>query len=58
MTASTRKCSLCRKPRSAEHSPFCSKACKDRDLLNWLADGYALPGPPADIPHDPDDDAD
>ncbi len=49
MTASIRKCPLCRKARNAQHSPFCSKACKDRDLLNWLADGYAVPGPPADM---------
>jgi endogenous inhibitor of DNA gyrase (YacG/DUF329 family) len=47
MTQSPRKCPLCRKPRSAQHAPFCSKACKDRDLLRWLDDGYALPGPPA-----------
>jgi endogenous inhibitor of DNA gyrase (YacG/DUF329 family) len=47
MTASPRKCPLCRKPRSPEHDPFCSKSCKDRDLLRWLDDGYALPGPPA-----------
>jgi endogenous inhibitor of DNA gyrase (YacG/DUF329 family) len=47
MTTASKKCPLCRKPRSAEHAPFCSKACKDRDLLRWLDDGYALPGPPA-----------
>ena len=41
-------CPICRKPRSAEHHPFCSKSCKDRDLLRWLDDGYALPGPAAD----------
>ncbi|MCZ8324113.1 MAG: DNA gyrase inhibitor YacG [Sphingomonadaceae bacterium] len=43
----TRKCPLCGKPRSTEHAPFCSKGCKDRDLMRWLDDGYALPGPPA-----------
>jgi endogenous inhibitor of DNA gyrase (YacG/DUF329 family) len=47
MTTASKKCPLCRKPRSAEHDPFCSKACKDRDLLRWLDDGYALPGLPA-----------
>lgn len=48
MTSSiARKCALCGKPRSAEHSPFCSTRCKDRDLMRWLEDGYALPGPPA-----------
>ncbi len=46
----TRKCPVCRAPRQPEHSPFCSPRCRDRDLLQWLADGYALPGPPADAP--------
>ena len=39
----TRKCPLCGKPRSADFPPFCSARCKDRDLVRWLADGYALP---------------
>jgi endogenous inhibitor of DNA gyrase (YacG/DUF329 family) len=30
------------------HHPFCSQGCRDRDLLAWLGDGYAIPGPPAD----------
>ncbi len=42
-----RKCPICGKPRAVEHTPFCSKRCRDRDLLQWLEDGYALPGPPA-----------
>jgi endogenous inhibitor of DNA gyrase (YacG/DUF329 family) len=41
------KCPLCGKPEAAEHSPFCSRGCKDRDLLKWLSDGYRIPGPPA-----------
>ena len=44
MTVTTRKCPICRKPRVAEHAPFCSTRCRDRDLVKWLADGYALPG--------------
>lgn len=44
----TRLCPICRKPRSEEHSPFCSNRCRDRDLVKWLDDGYAVPGPPAD----------
>jgi endogenous inhibitor of DNA gyrase (YacG/DUF329 family) len=40
---------LCSKPEHTEHAPFCGKACKDRDLLNWLGDGYRIPGPPADL---------
>jgi len=23
--------------------PFCSRVCRDRDLLNWLSEGYRLP---------------
>jgi endogenous inhibitor of DNA gyrase (YacG/DUF329 family) len=42
-----RKCPLCGKPRSAEHTPFCSTRCRDRDLVRWLDQGYALPGRPA-----------
>lgn len=54
MTRSERKCPICSKPRVPEYAPFCSKRCRDRDLLKWLDDGYALPGPPAnsDIPQD------
>lgn len=47
MNQTTRKCPVCGKPRTTEHAPFCSTRCKDRDLVRWLADGYALPGPPA-----------
>jgi endogenous inhibitor of DNA gyrase (YacG/DUF329 family) len=38
---------MCGKLRQAEHAPFCSAACRDRDLLKWLDNGYSLPGPPA-----------
>ena len=41
-------CPVCRRPAVAEQLPFCSLRCRDRDLLQWLGDGYALPGPPAD----------
>jgi endogenous inhibitor of DNA gyrase (YacG/DUF329 family) len=41
-------CPLCGKPAQAEHQPFCSRGCKDRDLLNWLGEGYRVPGPAAD----------
>lgn len=55
MTRSPKKCPICGKPRSEEHTPFCSKPCRDRDLLKWLDDGYALPGPPS-FPDDPQGD--
>lgn len=38
---------MCGKPAGAEHAPFCSRGCRDRDLLNWLGDSYRVPGPPA-----------
>lgn len=48
MTRPPKKCPICGKPRTDEHSPFCSTRCRDRDLMQWLEDGYALPGPAAD----------
>lgn len=44
----SKKCPLCGKPEIAEHTPFCSRGCKDRDLLKWLGDGYRIPGPAVD----------
>ena len=43
-------CPLCGKPAVPDHAPFCSRGCKDRDLLQWLGEGYRIPGPPADVP--------
>ncbi len=40
-------CTLCGKPASPAHKPFCSQGCRDRDLVNWLGEGYRVPGPPA-----------
>lgn len=52
-------CPICGKPPHALHAPFCSRGCKDRDLLQWLGDGYRIPGPKQDeegldSPRDPD----
>lgn len=44
-------CTLCGKPVDPAHHPFCSRGCKDRDLLNWLGEGYRFPGTALD----PDD---
>lgn len=41
-------CPLCGAPATPAHTPFCSQGCRDRDLLNWLGDGYRVPGPSAD----------
>ena len=47
MPSTPKPCPLCGKPPSPADTPFCSRGCKDRDLLKWLGDGYAIPGPPA-----------
>ncbi|PIW27334.1 MAG: DNA gyrase inhibitor YacG [Rhodobacterales bacterium CG15_BIG_FIL_POST_REV_8_21_14_020_59_13] len=41
------KCPICKKPAEKKWLPFCSKRCADADLGHWLADDYAIPGPPA-----------
>ncbi|MCS6986274.1 MAG: DNA gyrase inhibitor YacG [Sphingomonadaceae bacterium] len=50
------RCPVCRRPATAEHAPFCSRICRDRDLLAWLEGRYRLPGPPAppSTPDEPD----
>ncbi|KTF70066.1 DNA gyrase inhibitor YacG [Sphingomonas sp. HT-1] len=40
-------CPICGKPGTADFKPFCSRGCKDRDLLQWLGEGYRVPGEPA-----------
>ena len=42
-------CPICKKPKSPDYRPFCSKRCSDVDLGRWLTEGYAIPGPPAEI---------
>ena len=46
--ASRNLCPVCRKPATATHTPFCGQGCRDRDLLQWLGEGYRIPGPAAD----------
>jgi len=41
-------CPVCGKPEAPEQAPFCSRGCKDRDLLKWLGEGYRIPGPTTD----------
>ena len=45
-TIATPTCPICDKPVDPAHSPFCSRGCRDRDLLQWLSDGYRLPVSP------------
>jgi endogenous inhibitor of DNA gyrase (YacG/DUF329 family) len=44
----TTDCPICGAPAAPAHAPFCGRGCKDRDLLQWLSDGYRIPGLPAD----------
>ena len=48
VSSQSKKCPLCGRAEHPDHAPFCSRGCKDRDLLNWLGDGYRICGPPAD----------
>ena len=45
----TKLCPVCGRGTSPDSAPFCSRGCKDRDLLKWLGEGYRIPGPPADV---------
>ena len=46
--AKSKGCPFCGNPTKPDHAPFCSRGCKDRDLLKWLGGGYRIAGPPAD----------
>jgi hypothetical protein len=48
--AKTDTCPVCGKPATKADTPFCSRGCRDRDLLQWLGEGYRIPGRP--IPPD------
>ena len=41
-------CPICGNPHHPDFQPFCSRGCKDRDLLQWLGEGYRIPAEPAD----------
>ncbi|BBF68247.1 DNA gyrase inhibitor YacG [Sphingomonas bisphenolicum] len=41
-------CPVCDQPAQLATRPFCSAACRDRDLLQWLGEGYRVPGQPVD----------
>ena len=36
-------CPTCRKPSDPKFRPFCSKRCKELDLLRWLNEDYRVP---------------
>ena len=39
----TSRCPRCKKNSEKQFRPFCSKFCKDKDLLNWLNENYSVP---------------
>lgn len=41
-------CTICGKPQTEAYKPFCSQGCRDRDLLQWLGEGYRIPAGPAE----------
>ncbi|WP_313809459.1 DNA gyrase inhibitor YacG [Sphingobium sp.] len=47
MSPKAASCPICGQPSHPETRPFCGKACRDRDLLQWLGEGYSVPGAPA-----------
>ena len=46
-------CPICGAAPSPHHAPFCGQGCRDRDLLQWLGEGYRIAGPPADPDAEP-----
>jgi endogenous inhibitor of DNA gyrase (YacG/DUF329 family) len=48
MSLKSASCPICGQPAHPDARPFCGPACRDRDLLQWLGEGYSVPGAPAD----------
>ena len=52
--SSTISCPTCGRPvliaddDRPKSFPFCSARCRDRDLLQWLGEGYRIPAGPAE----------
>jgi endogenous inhibitor of DNA gyrase (YacG/DUF329 family) len=36
-------CPFCQKPADPVFAPFCSKLCKNTDLLRWFNEDYRIP---------------
>lgn len=56
MSPKASPCPICGRAAAPDARPFCSKACRDRDLLKWLGEGYSLPGARAGGAHEKSDD--
>lgn len=36
-------CPICQKPIVKDFAPFCSKTCKNMDLIKWFREDYRIP---------------
>lgn len=59
MSPKTAACTICGRPLTPQHRPFCSPRCQQVDLVRWLNGGYRIDqtdpdSPPAIVPHDDD----
>ena len=36
-------CTICGKPATKPHAPFCSQRCREIDLNRWFTGAYAVP---------------
>lgn len=36
-------CPICQDPVSKDFAPFCSKVCKNIDLIKWFKEDYRIP---------------
>jgi hypothetical protein len=44
LQSSEKPCVYCAKsPRIPAFAPFCSRGCQDRDLVQWVREGYVMP---------------
>jgi endogenous inhibitor of DNA gyrase (YacG/DUF329 family) len=57
LPAGRRRCSICGKPATARHQPFCSARCANIDLGRWLKESYrvATEEPPEEAPDEGDE---
>ena len=49
-------CPMCGEKTVEAYRPFCSRACKMKDLNNWLSGNYAIPGEKASPQHGQEED--
>lgn len=38
-----RPCPACKQPSVQQFRPFCSRGCRDRDLIGWFDEVYRIP---------------